>query len=53
MPVYTLSETFFCELAARVTGRMMKELPAEEALSQMLVFTPAFERSMNILLRGN
>jgi len=45
-----LPEEFFYELAARVSDRMMEELPSEEELSRQLSFSPGFERRMELLL---
>ena len=44
-----LTEEFYRDLAARVSERMMKELPKEDELSRQLSFTPSFERKMELL----
>jgi|GEM_PF-4970881 len=53
MPENILPESFFYELAARVSEHMMKELPSEDALSSRITFSPAFEERMNTLLSNS
>jgi len=53
MPENKLSEAFFYELAARVSDRMMRELPEEKMLPRMIVFSPEFEYRMNALLSSS